>query len=83
MTPISGELRNRDCREFEDQIYTPEALDGASVRQTYVFSYGLHVCLLYCTLISTLEQFLNVGCSPVSSEESHPSIVFSARTISQ
>ena len=36
VTPISGELRNRDCREFEDQIYTPEAFDGASVRWTCV-----------------------------------------------
>ena len=61
-----------------------EAFDGASLRWTYAFSFGLHISPLYCTLITTLEQFLNVGCAPVPSEvESSFYCVSQSKTISQ
>ena len=65
-------------------LLIPEAFDGASLRWTYTFSFGLHVSPLYCTLVTTLEQFLNVGCALVPSEvESSFYCVSQSRTISQ
>ena len=62
----------------------PEAFDGASLSWTYVFSFGLHVSPLYCTLITTLEQLLNVGCVLVPSEvESSLYCVSQGKTESQ
>ena len=46
-------------------LLIPEAFDGASLRWIYTFSFGLYVSPLCCTLVTPLEQFLNVGCALV------------------